>query len=134
MAECGAREPGQAVPHDLIPGFRIVIAVPVAAELGNQAYGVAEPLPWFHVVLPRIAAQEVDFVISLSVNIRLGLQSGTCRPRRVMTMMGPAITALIAITRCNRPAVRNSRNSVRQPDFRTLKNFLYGCCLFGKFP
>ena len=36
-------------------------------------------------------------------------------------MMRQAMTALIAIARCSRSAVRNSRNSTRQPDFRTRK-------------
>ena len=63
MIQCSTQEPNLAVPHDLVPGFRIVLAVPVAADLGNQAHGVAEPLWWLHVVLPRVVAQEVDFVV-----------------------------------------------------------------------
>ena len=38
-----------------------------------------------------------------------------------MTMMRQAITALMVIARCSLSAVRNSRNSIRQPDFSTRK-------------
>ena len=59
MAECGAREPGLAVPHDLVSGFRIVLAVPVAAEMGNQDPDVA----WLLSLEPRFYVQTVRWTL-----------------------------------------------------------------------
>ena len=50
VAQGGAGESGLAVPHDLVPGVRIVLSPgPVAAEMGDQVHRVSQPLTLIHI-------------------------------------------------------------------------------------
>ncbi len=42
MAECGARKAALPGPHDLVPGLRIMLAIPVAAEMDHKPYRIAQ--------------------------------------------------------------------------------------------
>ena len=44
MAHRRASQPRLAVPHDLMPGVRIVLAGAVSAEMGDEPHGVAQPV------------------------------------------------------------------------------------------
>ena len=61
MAQRGARQPRLPVPHDLVPRFRVMPAVPVSAEMRNQAHGVAELPRCIQAVLGGVVAQEAEF-------------------------------------------------------------------------
>ena len=44
MARRRTGQPCLSVPHDLVPGIRVVLSVAVAAEMGHEAYRIAEPV------------------------------------------------------------------------------------------
>ena len=129
-AQRGTAQAGLAVPHDLVAGVGTMLAVAMAAKVGHQAHVIAERFRFAQSVLVGIVTQEVEFVIGKH---RWGSQSGTWRPSRVMTMMRQAMTALVAMARCNRSAVRNSsviRTRLRQAgenaSWTTLRRILEG--------
>ena len=63
VAEGGARQPRLAVPHDLMTGLRIVLAVPLSAEMRDQADRIAELLRRLQEVPVRIVAQEAELLV-----------------------------------------------------------------------
>ena len=56
-------QPRLAVPHDLVPGVRIVLAGAMSAEMGDDPDGVAQPVRRGQAVLFGVACQEVQLVV-----------------------------------------------------------------------
>ena len=63
MSQRGAGQPGLAMPHDLMAGVRVMLAVAIAPKMGNEAHGVAEPARGREVVLARTVVQEGELVV-----------------------------------------------------------------------
>ena len=63
VAQRGAAQPGLAMPHDLVAGIRIMLAVAISAKMGDESDGIAEPVRRRQVILEGIVAQEVEFMV-----------------------------------------------------------------------
>ena len=51
------------MPHDLISGFRVMLAIAIAAEMRHQAYRIAELHGSRHAPFFSIIAQKVEFIV-----------------------------------------------------------------------
>lgn len=54
VAQRGAAEPCLALPHDLVAGIQIMLAVAITAEMGHEADGISEPVRRRQVILEGI--------------------------------------------------------------------------------
>ena len=63
VAHRRASQPRLAVPHDLAPGVRIVLAGAVSAEMGDEPHGVSQPVRRGQAVLVGVACQKVQLVV-----------------------------------------------------------------------